>query len=133
MSQISWLLEAARKIEVIENIDTTSLSDNVCNLINKNTQNSNNSNIIEFGNNTSDLIKIRQSRSNNGRFLSKKYDKTQSKYVGIYINEGKWVAYVNKEKHRFATKDNAEKFFEDECKKLKIDPNIRLRSGYKIK
>jgi len=127
MSHISWLLEAARKIEVKENY-----ADNVCDLINNN-KNSNSNNIIELRDNASELIKIRQFRSNNGRFLSKKYDITQSKYTGIYLNEGRWVAYVDKEKHRFATKEIAEKFFENECKKLKIDPNIRLRSGYKIK
>ena len=117
MSQISWLLEAARKIEVKEN-----------HLDNKN---SNSKDIITLRDNLCDLIKERQSRSNNGRFLSKKYNKSLSKYTGIYLNEGKWVAYIDKEKYRFATKELAEKYFEEEYKRLKMDVKTRLRDGYK--
>ena len=127
MSQISWLLEAARKIEVKENH-----LDNLCDLINNN-KNSNSKDIITLRDNLCDLIKERQSRSNNGRFLSKKYNKSLSKYTGIYLNEGKWVAYIDKEKYRFATKELAEKYFEDEYKRLKMDVKTRLRDGYRIK
>ena len=117
MAKISWLLEAARKIEVKENYP-----DN---------KNSNSKDIIKLRDNLCDLIKERQSRSNNGRFLSKKYNKSLSKYTGIYLNESKWVLYIHKEKYRFATKELAEKYFEDEYKRLKIDVKTRLRDGYK--
>ena len=116
MAYINWLIEAAKKIEQNESCFTNKPS---------------NEEIEEVASHLTKLVKSYQSRAKNGKFLSKKYDTTQSKYVGVYLNENRWSLHINKEKYRFATKEIAEKFFENECKKLKINPETRLRYGYK--
>ena len=116
MAYINWLIEAAKKIEENESCFTNKPS---------------NEEIEEVASHLTKLVKSYQSRAKNGKFLSKKYDTTQSKYVGIYKNEGKWVAYIDKEKYRFKTKKEAEKYFENQCKKLHINLHTKLRYGYK--
>ena len=104
MTKINLLLEAARKIE-----------------------------IEEVSSHLTKLVKSYQTRTKNGKFASLKYNNNSdhSKYIGVYLNEKKWIAYINKEKYRFDTKEKAEKYIENEYIKLKINPITKLRDGYK--
>jgi len=70
-----------------------------------------------------------QLRSNQGQFTPKRWDNNKSKYVGVFLNEGKWVVNISKIKHRFYTLEEAEDFFITKCKQLHINIKSKIRDG----
>ena len=75
--------------------------------------------------------KLKLYRTNTGQFISKKWDNKQSKYIGVYINDGRWTVNIAKVKTRFNTLQEAEQFFIEKCKKLKINYKLKIREGFK--
>ena len=130
MAYFNWLIEAAKQIDEDEKCYEFSIYP----LSDTDTNRSNTPTIEDITEAVSDLTKLvknNQSRTKNGKFASIKYDETKSKYIGVYMNENKWIVCINKDKYRFKTKKEAESYFEYECKKLHINPNTKYRIGYK--
>jgi len=138
MAYFNWLIEAANRIDQNEK-DTKYFKPITSTPIQPTPQVSSISPISDISEISStsetvyqlvNLVQSHQSRSKNGKFLPKTYDKTQSKYVGVYLNEKRWTVYIYKEKYRFNTKIEAEKFFVKECKNNNIDIKSKLRNGW---
>jgi hypothetical protein len=135
MAYINWLIEAANRIDQNEK-DTMYFKPIISEHIQSKPRASSISPISDISSTSEtvyqlvNLVQSHQSRSKNGKFLPKKYDETQSKYVGVYQNEKRWTVYINKEKYRFNTKIEAEKFFVKECKNNNVDIKSKLRNGW---
>jgi hypothetical protein len=127
MTNIDMLLKAAKEIESKEHLNNsldliTNILDNSDDILDEN--------LVTFDN-IKQVSNRPQSRSPTGTFLPKKYDKNQSKYIGVYKNENRWTVCYRRHKTRFNTKDEAEKFFISECIKNNINPKSKIREGCK--
>jgi len=130
MTNIDILLEAAYQLESKEYLNNSlDLITNLANILD------NSDDILDEELVTSDnmnkLSYRSQSRSPTGKFLPKKYDKNQSKYISVYKNENRWTVCYKRQKTRFNTKEEAEKFFISECIKNNINPKSKIREGCK--